>query len=296
MKKLLFILLLLSLSVYGQDAGKSGFAVLKLPVGARNASLGNTGVSSSSDVTALFYNPAALNESSADELFIFHNQWIQGVSSEYFAAKTSFWGLTAAAGLSISSVNDIEIRKLAGDAEGTFNAHAMTVSIGAAFAPAENWQSGVTVKYLYEDYLTDQAEGFAFDLGAVYTLSGYRISAALSNIGSMNNLKDNPTRLPASFRAGLNRAFMSILPQFDLEASAEVQQQLTSGILGINAGAELIYDSMVSFRVGTLPLNETNYLTAGLGFKISGVHIDYGFTPFSEDLGAGHLISLNYRF
>ncbi|GMU84989.1 MAG: hypothetical protein AMXMBFR48_02310 [Ignavibacteriales bacterium] len=295
MKKILFVLLL-SLSVYGQNAGKTGFATLKLPVGARNASLGNTGVSSSSDVTALFYNPAALNESSSDELFIFHNQWIQGVSSEYFAAKTSFWGLTAAAGVSISSVNNIEIRQIAGEPEGTFNSHAMTVSMGVAFSPAQNWQSGVTIKYLYEDYLADQADGFAFDLGAVYTLSGLRLSAALSNLGSMNNLKNNPTKLPATFRAGVNKSFAGVFPQFDIAASAELQQQLTSGTFGINAGAELIYDNLVSFRAGTLPLNEANYLTAGLGFHFSGIHVDYGFTPFAEDLGAGHLISLNYRF
>lgn len=295
MKKIIF-LLLFSMSVYGQDAGKSGFATLKLPVGARNASLGNTGVSSASDVTALFYNPASLNESSAPEVFIFHNQWIQGVSSEYFAAKSSFWGLTAAAGLSISSVDDIEIRNKPGDPEGTFNAHAMTVSLGAAFSPAENWQSGVTIKYLYEDYLADQADGFAFDVGAVYAFSGFRVSAALSNIGSMNNLKNNPTKLPAAFRAGINKSFASIFPQFDVSASAEVQQQLTSGIFGVNAGAEIIYDNMVAMRFGTLPLNDSNYLTAGLGFNISGIRIDYGFTPFAEDLGAGHLISLNYRF
>ncbi len=295
MKNIIFILLI-SLSIYGQDAGKTGFAILKLPVGARNASLGNTGVSSSSDVTALFYNPAALNESSTDELFIFHNQWIQGVSSEYFAAKTSFWGLTAATGVSISSVNDIEIRQKPGDAEGAFDSHAMTVSVGAAFSPAQNWQSGVTIKYLYEDYLADQADGFAFDVGGVYTLSGYRLSVALSNIGSMNNLKNNPTKLPASFRAGVNRLFNGLFPQFDLTASAEIQQQLTSGIFGINAGAELTYDNVFSFRLGTLPLNESNYLTGGLGFQLSGIHVDYGFTPFAEDLGAGHLISLNYRF
>lgn len=298
MKKFWLILIISCMSIYAQDAGKTGFPVLKFPAGARTAAMGNSGLSTAGDVSAVFNNPAVVNDASVSELFLFHNQWIEDVSADMFAARSTFWGITWGTGIAYSSVRGIEIREKAGDPLGEFNAHTMNALVSAAFSPAENWSAGINIKYLYEEYFVDQAEGFAFDFGVSYGdgKTDYRYSFLINNLGSLNNLRNEATVLPAAAGLGISRQWNSVFASIDIGAAAEIHQGLNSGIFELRSGVEVIYNSMFALRTGIAPMHETSKFTAGLGIIYNNLNFDYAFLPFSDGLGSGHLVSLNFVF
>lgn len=298
MNKLAFLLVIFCAGIYAQNGGKTGFSVLKIPVGARNAAMGNTGMSSAGDVSAIFNNPAVVNSTEKSEIFLFHNQWIEDVSLDMFAARTTLWGITWGAGLAASSVDGIEIREKAGEALGEFNAHNMNAVISAAFSVAQGWNAGLNVKYLYEEYFVDQAEGFAFDIGLSYGngMDDYRYTFLIKNIGSLNNLRNESSTLPAEAGLGAYRMWNNVFNDFDLAAAVEVQQGIHSGTFDFRTGVELVYDSMIALRLGVTPLHETRQFGSGLGIRYNNLNFDYAFLPFSEGLGSGHLVSLNFSF
>ena len=87
-KQILYIILLSFTSLLAQSAWNSGLSFLKLGFGARNIAIGDAGTALSSDVTSLFYNPAALALNPASEIMLMHNEWIQDVRSEILGART----------------------------------------------------------------------------------------------------------------------------------------------------------------------------------------------------------------
>mgnify|MGYP003471230828 FL=1 len=93
MKKILLIIVIMSVTVLAQTAGNTGLSFLKYGFGARNIAMGDAGTALSNDLTGLFYNPAKLALTDKSEVLFMHNQWIQDVSSEVIGAKTLLWGI-----------------------------------------------------------------------------------------------------------------------------------------------------------------------------------------------------------
>ena len=203
-KKIIAIVLVSFTFISAQSAGNSGLSFLKLGFGARNIAMGDAGTSSASDVTSLFYNPARLSLNPANEIVVMHNEWIQGIRSELLGARTIFWGLPVAFGFNVTTISDIEIRNTAGPALSKFNANYFYGSMSTGFNVFTGLSAGISVKYLYEGILTDEASGLGFDFGFNYktTIEGLSFSAVVKNLGSMNELRLEKTKLPTDIRAG----------------------------------------------------------------------------------------------
>ena len=204
MKKLILIITISTSFIFSQSAGNSGLSFLKFGFGARNIAMADAGTAGSNDLTALYYNPAKLTLNDNSEILFMHNEWIQDVRSEMLGVKSFVFGIPFAFGFNVTNVSDIEIRTKPGEPESTFDANYFFGSLSTAFKLSDNISVGITGKYLYEGFLSDEATGFGLDFGAHYLtpIENLTASAVIKNLGSMNALRNEKTKLPSEFRIG----------------------------------------------------------------------------------------------
>lgn len=293
------IVLLISLSIlgYSQSGGSNGLSFLKIGSGARNIALGDNGAVFANDVSAIFYNPAQLKSGNPEIIFT-HNAWIQDAATELVGVKFSLFDLPIGIGINSTSIKGIEVRTKPGPVETTFSTHYFFGSLSTAFSLLENLSTGISVKYLYEDIFYDNAEGIGFDFGMYYKtpVENLFVSAVVKNVGSMNQLQKEATKLPAEIRVG--PIYQYELPQYDvtLQAGGEFQKFLAQNDAHINFGTEILYNKMFALRFGY----QTNYISkdisGGLGIYWNQFSFDYAMTPFTYGLGQGQTISIKYSF
>lgn len=300
MKKIIIIILtLLSGGTKAQSAGNSGLSFLKFGFGARNIAMGDVGTSVSNDVTSLFYNPSNLADSENSEVMFMHNEWIQDVRSEVIGIKSLLFGLPIAFGFNTTSVSDIEIRKKAVlEPEATFNANYFFGSLSTGFFVSEQFSVGASLKYLYEGLYTDESNGLAVDFGLSYRtpFEGLTATAVLRNLGSMNNLRNESTKLPTEFRIGAVYSFAFPEVKLDITTAGEFQKYTLDDDSHLNFGGEIMYDKVIAIRGGYQSGYESRGLTGGTGLRWGNLNFDYAFVPFSLGLGNASLFSLSFKF
>ena len=299
MKKAILILILSFTSVFAQSAGNSGLAFLKLGFGARNISMGDVGSIVSSDVTSLFYNPANLAGSTGNEIMLMHNSWIQGTRSEVLGIKTSVWSLPLAFGFNVTTVSDIQVRTIASsEPDATFNANYFFGSLSIGFHVYDNISFGATLKYLYEGLYSDEATGWGFDFGLNYNspIEGLTAAAVIKNIGSMNQLKNESTKLPTELRIGPAYKINLLQDKFVVTAAAELQKYTLTNDTHFNFGLEVLYDNLIALRGGYQSGYESKNFTGGFGLIWGNFGLDYAFQPFTDGLGDANIFSLRFRF
>lgn len=295
MKKLLFIsvFLLTTPVLFSQSAGGSGLSFLKIGSGARNIALGDNGTIFANDATAIFYSPANLSRNNNSEISFTHNEWIQGVRTEMLAAKFSLFGLNMGFGVNSTRIGEIEVRERPGEALSTFTADFIAISLGAGFKISEKVSAGVVLKYLYEGMFYEDAAGYAVDLSGRYTINdALFLTAAIRNLGAMNELKTIATKLPTDFRVGAGYNFAMPKNKLNFSTGLEVQKFLSTDDIHFNAGIEAVYDGLLAVRLGYQSLYEAKGLTTGIGIYWNSLAFDYALTPFGQDLGLGHTFSV----
>ena len=298
MKKLFLIFIILPFLIFGQSAGNTGLSFLKFGFGARNIAMGDAGNSASNDLSALYYNPARLSSLKMNEAIFMHSSWIQDVNSEVLGIKWDLFGLPWAVGLNYTNVSDIEIRTSPGEPEAKFNANYFYGSLSTGFYILDNLSLGGTVKYLYEGLLSDEATGLGIDLGVSYNLplKGLSVSSVIRNIGSMNALRNEETKLPADFRLGSAYSFGLEATKLDFVAVAELQKYLDTDDIHLNFGGDIVYDQIIALRLGYQTGYESKDFTGGIGLMWGNLRFDYAYLPFSLGLGSANLFSLQFRF
>lgn len=299
MKKIILLITIPLISILPQSAGNSGLSFLKFGFGARNISMGDVGSVLSNDVTALYYNPANLAGTEGSQVMFMHNEWVQDVTSEVVGVKSSIFGLPVALGLNTTSVSGIEIRQKAEvDPEGTFNANYFFGSLSTGFFINENISVGLTGKYLYEGLYTDESTGFGVDLGVNYKTpyKGLTAAAVLKNLGSMDALRVESTKLPTEFRVGAAYSFDLSQSDFGLIAAGEFQKYTLDDNSHFNFGGEVMYKNIIALRAGYQTGYESRNFTGGVGLIWGNLNFDYAFVPFSLGFGSANLFSLNFKF
>lgn len=299
MKKIITIFLLAASITFAQSAGSSGLSFLKFGFGARNIAMGDAGSSASNDLSAMFYNPSRLASTENNEAMFMHNEWIQDVRSEVGGVKWNMFNLPFAVGFNVTNVSDLEFRdERPGEPLSFFSWNYFFGSLSTGFKVVDNLDFGLTFKYLYEGLLNDEATGFGFDFGANYTTSieGLTISSVIKNIGSMNKLRAEETKLPTEFRIGGAYKFGLETAKLDFTAVGEFQKYLDTDDIHLHGGGEIVYDETFAARAGYQSGWESRGFTGGVGIMWGNLRFDYAFLPFSLGLGNANLFSLQFKF
>jgi len=300
--KLVVCVALVSNGLHGQ-IGESGLSFLKLGVSGRGAGMADAMSGHVNGAAATYYNPAGMvswkDAQSSTQLMLMHREWIQGTRAEFIGASISI-GEHDAIGFSVTSttVSDIEIRTRPGDAEGTFTARNYALGASYARIVSEDLSLGVTAKFLYEKILIDEASGVAFDLGAMYKtpVQDLSIGASLANLGSLNELRNEKTKLPALLRIGPAYKVAIGDGRSSLILASDFLQIFPDSRSFLNVGGEFDFERAVAGRIGYQFGSEGRRITAGVGICYGMFALDYAYAPLSYDLGNSHAFSLAINF
>ena len=298
LSKYLIVLILAASSAYSQNdgAGNTGLAFLKLGVTSRAISMGEAVVSNINDAAATHYNPAALFNGSKGNIMFMHNEQVLGVRTEFLAAKIKMNKFAFGLSVNNTAVDDIEVREIPGESVEKFSAQNFSMGLSVGYRVNEMLTLGMTGKFLFEKIYIDNASGFAFDFGGLYVKDKLSLGLAISNLGSMSELRSESTKLPSSVRGGASY----IIPVTGLESllrvSAEGYKVLDGGKFHTHTGAEFLYKDFLALRVGYQSGYENKSITTGIGLIYKAINLDYAFVPYKFSQGSSHTITLGANF
>ncbi|MBS1517195.1 MAG: PorV/PorQ family protein [Bacteroidetes bacterium] len=282
---------------YSQNdgAGNTGFSFLKSGVGARSLAMGEAYSSVTEDASAFFYNPARLNQGSKTNVLIMHNASAQDLNTDFVAVKFPFGEkISMGIGFHTTGINDIEVRNIPGAALDKFDSRNLSTGVSFGYMINREISVGITGKLLYEKIYVDEASGVGFDFGTNYSKDNYSFAFVISNIGSVNALKNQETKLPSSVRFGGSYKFSK--DKFDFNLALEGFKTLDGGTFHAHTGAEAGYKDIVFLRLGYQSSYENKSITTGIGFKYKALNVDYAFIPSKNSFGSGNVFSLGINF
>jgi hypothetical protein len=293
---LVLILFVSALKAQNDGAGNTGLAFLKLGVTSRAVSMGEAIVSNSNDASATHYNPAALFNGSKVNMVFMHNEQVLGVRTEFLAGKVTFSKLALGFSLNNTSVDNIQVREIPGQSIGEFTAQNLSFGLSLGYKVNQNLSLGLTGKFLFEKIYVDNASGIALDLGGLYTKENLSLGLAISNLGSMSQLKDEATKLPSAIRLGGSYDIFLVGISSKLTVAVDGYKVFDGGKFHANTGAELLYKDFFALRVGYQSGYENKSITAGVGLKYKAFSLDYAFVPYKYSLGSSHTITIGTNF
>jgi hypothetical protein len=297
-KKITIFLFFSFALIFAQNAGNSGLSFLKIGPSAKSIGASDIGLLNS-DLSSVYYNPASVNLLTSSSVLFTHQMWVQDLTSEILNANFSLFGLPFAVGVNTTKIDGFEVRTNPTEIpDATFNVNYFYGSLSTGFSLYENLKFGVTIKYLYESLLSDDASGTGYDFGLLYSnlIDKLTIGASMRNLGSMNELRNEKTELPtdlifnATYKLNFQNASLDLLPVIG------IQKYLETDNLHFHIGTETTYDKQFSLSVGYITGYDSKGFTAGAGVFWNGFNIDYAFTPFSYGIGNANTITLAYTF
>lgn len=289
--------LLTATAGYGQisKVGTSSAQFLKIPVGARSASMGGAVSGDVSDLSSMYWNASALADINSNKLMVEYADWFVDMRHNYvgIAIPTDDWGTF---GLNVVSLTMGEFEETTVDEwEGTgrtFSAYSLAVGASYARYLLTNFKVGINLKMIYEKIMNTNTSSFAFDVGTTYKtpFDGIRLGVSVSNVGSkmvmdgedlivttdldesgLGNyepdakLKTDDFQLPMQLQVGLS---------WDAYESDDLRATL-------NVDGHSPNDDIQSVSVGTeiALMQEKLFIRAGLP-QVSRVRINTGSGPF----------------
>jgi hypothetical protein len=193
----------------GQRSGISAFQFLKIGADARGSSMGEAYVAVVNDVSALFWNPAALVNSELNpsivrtpasdrasgetayegQTMFSHTEWLVGLKHEFFGASYFLSG-NDAIGLAVTSLHTDEMQvttETQPTGTGDYFSYG-DVAIAGTYSRkmTDQFSFGATVRYVRETIDVLHMDGVLIDLGTFYYmgLGSSRFAVVVSNFGA----------------------------------------------------------------------------------------------------------------
>ncbi len=303
----LWILILPAILFASENGGYAG-SFLRMGVGARAISMGNTGVAHPTNAYSTFYNPAS---------FGLIEDHLVGLSYSFLSLDRRFEFVSFSmkvppeAGFSIgwieSGVGDLKSYNSIGEITGDINqtANAVYFSFGRKFS--DKLSVGVSLKILFEfindgtDEFDYSSNGVGLDLGILYKINDDLIlGGQVKDINS--KFKANTDKIferggttidkfPVSSRIGAfyHTPLRWLRAAYDFEWS---NKSLKKHHLGLEA----VHGKNLALRIG---LNGDNIVFGGgvdfIIFKTVS-YLDYAFVPSIIDEGSSHVFSWQILF
>ena len=279
------------------NPGDAGLLFLRMGVGAREAGMGNAGVAASEGAAAIFWNPA--NNVLADfqtDLVLQHQRWL-GAFDHEAAAVAHRLGNGGVLGFIFSGLYSDDLVRYGTDgvavAQGTFSPYDVAFGVSYAHPLGDRFGVGVTAKMIYERIDIYSDTGFAFDLSISHRamIEGLVFAASATNLGGQFKLKDEPYDLPTAFRVGAAWTPVEVFKE-KVTLAGDVFLPNDSNEKA-HLGAEVRIIPEFCLRVGTKINYDLQGLTAGAGFRLKRLTVDYAYEDMTiEGFDPGHKFSL----
>ncbi len=329
------LMLSAAVSAQGQEFSKAGTSAgqfLKIPVGARAASLASTFTSIADDISTLYWNPAGAASLRRFEIGVSHSEWIAGIDHDFLGVTLPL-GEQSAVGVSVVQLSsgDIEMTTI-DNPKGTgtyYSARDLAFAVTYSRYLIEQVSVGVSAKYISQRLANSSAQTAAFDFGVVLHtgLYGMKLGLAFQHFGpgltldgsdlirpidldqasTINplaeaDLKTQPFGLPTSYRASVSMPLIG--PNTPLEMES------WTGMLAVDAvhlndnrehyslAGEFGFEGTLFLRGGYTFNTDEEGLSLGTGVKVdlgsATVLVDYAYVAFGV-FDAVHMVSLGMR-
>lgn len=304
-----------------QRSGISSYQFLKIGADARGAAMGEAIVAISNDVSALYWNPAGLTNSTSNQAVFSHTEWLVDLQHEFFGISYSLGG-NDFIGFSFTSLHT-DPMPITTEYQPTGNGNYFNfsdIAVGGTYARkmTDQFSFGITARYVRENIAELHSSAVLIDIGTYYFmgLGTSRFSVVVQNFG--DNVEPNGTILNG---AGENvNSFQGFSPPtlfklgYAFEPWLDETNRLTASIQlnhpndnaeNIRLGGEYEYDKMFFLRAGVKrtigesffgkSISSAEDISFGGGVRIplgiTVANVDYAFSNFNE-LGNVHRISV----
>lgn len=290
----LFFAISLSAGLAQAAPGDAGMLSLRLGVGARESGMGEAGIASSTGASALFWNPA--NNVFADfetDLVLQHSRYLGLFSHEFAGVAHKAAG--GVIGFSFMGWYSDEIPRTGGDGvgliQGMFKPYDVAFGVSYARGFGESLALAANAKMIYKKIDLYSDSGFAFDFFLTHRtmIKGLDFSASVTNLGGQLNLNNGPFDLPTAYRVGA--AYVpAMLEDLTLAADVVFPNDTTEKA---HIGMEYRLIEELYLRFGTRLNYESQGMTAGAGFNLSLLSVDYAYEDMTtEGFDDGHKVSI----
>jgi hypothetical protein len=307
--KLVFVVIFLYplVSMASENGGYAG-SFLRIGVGARAISMGNTGVAHPMNAYSTFYNPAVIGFAEDKRI---------GLSYSFLSLDRRFgfgsfsMKVPPEAGFTVawieSGVGDLKSYNSNGEETGNINHSANAVYFTFGRKIIENLSIGVSIKILFE-YINDgtdefdySSNGVGFDFGVIYKISDdLIIGGQVKDINSKfkantDNIFDRGgttiDKFPVTYKFGAfyKTSLQWLRGAYDFEWSDK-------GLKKHHLGLEAVYGNNLALRLG---LNGSHLAYgAGMDFEVMKTesYLDYAFVTSVIDEGSSHIFSWQLIF
>jgi len=283
-------------------AAPSGFAFLEIPAGARNAALGGAQASITTGPEAMYANPALIDPARGIQVSAGHSELFERLRHDYFSVAGHAWGGGLGASVRALYSEPIDERDEIGNLIGTFGAHDLEFALGYGTKLAPRFELGLRAQVVRERISNLAATTFGFGAGGTWEperWQGLRLGLVVQNVGppahyTVDGVRGEAVGLPMALQGGLSYALPAV-GRMNLRGALE--SRLTRGRSGIGiAGAELTDVSGAALRFGLRLNDDASSFSAGAGYVVGHLQLDYAYVPFKLELGDTHRVSFTTGF
>ncbi|MBN1893715.1 PorV/PorQ family protein [bacterium] len=303
-------------------AGRTALQFLKIGIGARPAALGEACIANMEDVTAVFWNPAAITGLKSGEASFTYTKWFGDLhfSSGAVGCRAGGAGVFAVhyVALDYGQIQEALVSAPGGGADtrtgNLFGGNDLSVGLSYAAQYTDKLSIGLSVKYVREKLFTYASSTWAFDVGSYFKTGwkGIRLAMSAQNLSRParwmqgGSESQQTFELPIVFRIGWS---IDLLGGDDLFLGGSPDRHRLSFNMDaihtndyaerLHMGAEYTAFNLFMLRAGYRFNHEEGRLGFGAGIRIrSGsllLHLDYAYVNY-DFLDSPHRISISVQF
>ena len=283
-------------------ASPSGFVFLEVPAGARASSLGGAYAALGEGAEASFWNPAGLAAVERFQITGTHDESFQNLRQDQFAFAGRWLGGGIALSLRAFYSDPIVERDELGNEIGTFGGQDLAFGLGYGRALSGGFRVGATARVIRETIAELSASTWAIGAGASWQSPDHpalRLGVMADHLGPDANYTfsdgpGQPVPLPMALQAGgAYRWSFSTAASLDAVLEARMARgRPAAGMLG----GELAHRSGAALRFGLRVDDDGTRMSAGAGYAMSALRLDYAFVAQPLDVGDSHRVSFTASF
>jgi len=303
-------------------AGRTSMQFLKIGIGARPAAMGEAVIANMQDVTAVFWNPAAITGIQNGEAAFSYTKWFSDLNLTSGAVGYRLGSLGVVAvdyiALDYGDIQEALVTSPTGQLDtrtGTFfSGGDLSVGLSYSRMVTDKLSIGVRAKYVREELFTFTSSLWAFDFGSYYDTGwqGIRLAMSAQNFARparwllTGQETDQSFDVPLLFRVGWS---IDLLGGENLLLGGRASRQKLSVNMDaihsndyaerLHMGAEYILLDLLALRAGYRFNYSEGNLSLGGGLKVESrslqMRVDYAFVDY-DFLDSPHRLSLSVVF
>jgi len=266
------------------------YRFLLLDPSPRAASLAGSYVAANDEPNVLFYNPAGIYENLSGKVSFSYLSHIADINAASASYIKNFENIGAFGfGLQYVNYGDFKKADQFGNVTGSSRATDLAFTLSYSNQLDENFNYGVSSKFIYSGIADVSSTAFAFDFGLQYLWKeqNWKFGFSALNLGSqLSTYYDKKESLPVDIKFGVSKK-LQYMP-FEFYFSFNRLNDSEERFKNITGGGEFRLSEVIRLRIGydtqkrrELKLGTTAGLAGfnfGIGIKIKNYNFDYGFS------------------